>query len=136
MAAYHEKLKAQLLADKIADLDEALVASLAQLANAQGQVPASVALEKQKKRADLEKTFRANLDRLDAQFRLRQDSIERAIALGQGTLRVLADYNRFGSVVRSLFVRDVDTQQLITDYQTERSASNAGSTSQPQAGSR
>ena len=136
MAAYHEKVKAQFLSEKLAELDAALVASLAQAADAQGHVPASVALEKQQKRADLEKTFRANLDKLDSEFRMRQDSIGRAIQLGQGTLNILTDYNRFGSVVRSLFVRDVDTQQLVTAYETEGSTSNAGSTSQSQASSR
>lgn len=136
MAAYHDKVKAQFLSEKLADLDKALAASLAQSADAQGQVPAAIALAKHEKRADLEQTFRANLDRLDAQFRVRQDSIGRAIQLGQGTLRVLSDYNRVGSLVRSLFVRDVDTQQLITDYENERSTSHAGSTSQPEASSR
>jgi hypothetical protein len=136
MASSHEKVRAQMLSEKLADLDAALAASMAQATNAQGQVPATVALARHEKRADLEKTYRANLDRLDAQFRMRQDNIDRAIQLGQATLRVLSDYNRFGSVVRSLFVRDVDTQQLLSEYLNERSSSHGGSTDEPQTSSR
>jgi hypothetical protein len=134
MAAYHGKVATQLLADKLAELDQAHAASLAQAADADGRVPVAVALEKHQKRATLEATFRANLARLDEEFAQRQAAIGRAIDLAQDTLGLLADYSRLGELLRSLFVREVEARQTIENYETERSKDHAGSANEPEAG--
>jgi hypothetical protein len=136
MAAYHEKVKAQMLADKMAELDQALGASLAQAADAEGRVPVAVALEKHQKRAELEKTFRANVDRLDGQFRRRQEGLDRAIDLAQNTLGLMKEYDRLGSLVRSLLVREIDGEDLVTAYEIEGSQDHAGSTSESETSGR
>jgi hypothetical protein len=134
MALYHQKVRSQLLAQKTAELDQAHAASLAQVADADGKVPVAVALEKYRKRAELEATFQTNVARLDREFGERQEAIGRAIDLAQGTLGLLADYSRLGSVVRSLFVKDIETKELVDAYLIpERSASDAGSPSEPTA---
>ena len=135
MAAYHEKIKVQLAADKREELDTALAASLAQAADAEGHVPVVAALEKVQKRLALEDQFRANLARLDGEFAQRQAAIGRAIDLAQSTLGLIGDYSRLGSLVRSLFVREIETKQLVTTYETEGSQNNVGSPSQPDASS-
>ncbi|MBM4018430.1 MAG: hypothetical protein FJ288_08920, partial [Planctomycetes bacterium] len=91
MAAYHEKVKTQLAADKRRELDAALAASLAQSAGADGRLDAAAAMEKVRKRLALEDEFRASLARLDGQFSQRQAAIGRAIELARGTLDLLAD---------------------------------------------
>jgi hypothetical protein len=137
MALYHQKVRGQLLVQKTAELDQAHAASLAQAADAEGKVPVTVALEKHRKRAELEATFQANLARLDREFNERQVAIDRAIQLGQGSLDLLTNYNRLGSVVRSLFVKDIEAKELVDTYtSTEGSTANAGSPSEPEAGSR
>ena len=136
MAAYHEKVRAQLAADKRRELDVALAASLAQAADAEGRVPTAVTAEKVAKRLALEDEFRANLARLDGEFAERQAAIGRAIELARGTLGLITNYGRLGSLVRSLFVREVETQEVVKTYETERSPSDAGSPSEPEAGGR
>jgi hypothetical protein len=137
MALYHQKVRNQLLAQKTAELDQAHAASLAQAADAEGKVTVAVALEKERKRAALEATFQTNLARLDREFNERQVAIDRAIQLGQGSLQLLTDYSRLGSVVRSLFVKDIETKELVDTYtSTEGSTTDAGSTSEPQDSSR
>jgi len=136
MAAYHAKVREQLLVDKLAELDQAHAASLAQAADAEGRVPVTVAMEKCHKRAAVESAFRANLARLDGEFAQRQAAATRAIDLGRETLDLLGDYTRLGTLVRSLFVRDVEAQQMIGTYETERSLDHAGSPSEPETGSR
>jgi len=136
MAAYHEKVKAQLAADKRAELDAALGASLAQAADAEGRIPLAVTAEKVQKRLALEDEFRANLARLDGEFAQRQAAIGRAIELARDTLDLVADYSRLGALVRSLFVREIETKQKVETYETERSVGNAGSTNEPEASGR
>jgi hypothetical protein len=136
MASYHEKVKAQLEADKRRELDAALAASLAQAADGEGHVDVAAAVEKVRKRLDLEQEFRTNLVRLDSEFRQRQVAIGRAIDLARDTLGLVADYNRLGVLIRSLFVREIDAAEKVQNYETERSPTNAGSTSEPEAGSR
>ena len=136
MAAYHAKVKAQLEADKRRELDTALAASLAQAADAQGKVDTAAAIEKVRKRLDLEEKFRANLTRLDGEFLQRQTAIGRAIDLARDTLTLVSNYNRLGVLIRSLFVREIDAAEKIQNYETERSAPNAGSPDEPEAGSR
>jgi hypothetical protein len=133
MAAYHEKAKARLLADNRGELDTALAASLAQAADAEGRVPLAAAVEKVQKRLALEDEFRASLARLDGEFAQRQAAIGRAIELARDTLDLLADYSRLGTLVKSLFVREIEAQGAVTAYETERSQTNAGSPSEPQA---
>jgi multidrug efflux pump subunit AcrA (membrane-fusion protein) len=134
MAAYHDKVKTQLAADKRTELDSALAASLAQSADGGGRVDVATALEKVRKRLDLEEQFRASLARLDGEFLERQAAIGRAIELARGTLDLLADYSRMGTLIRSLFTREVEAREVITNYETERSPSHAGSPSEPEAG--
>jgi hypothetical protein len=136
MAAYHEKVKAQLAAEKRRELDGALAASLAQSADAEGRVAAAAAVEKVAKRLALEDEFRGNLARLDGQFAQRQAAIGRAIDLARGTLDLLAEYGRLAALVRSLFVREVEAQEIVNTYGIERSVSDAGSPSEPEAGGR
>jgi hypothetical protein len=136
MASYHEKVKTQLETDKRRELDAALAASLAQAADANGRVDAAAALEKVRKRLDLEEEFRTNLVRLDGEFRQRQVAIERAIELARDTVDLVADYNRLGVLIRSLFVREIDAAEKVQNYETERSPTDAGSPSEPEAGSR
>ena len=135
MAAYHEKVKVQLADEKRRELDGALAASLAQAADAEGRVPLAAATEKVAKRLALEDEFRRNLARLDTQFAQRQADIGRAIDLARGTLDLLTQYGRLGSLVRSLFVRETETQDVVNTYETERSVSNAGSPGEPEASS-
>lgn len=136
MASYHEKVKGQLLADKQRELDTALAASLAQSADAEGRVPVATALEKARKRTALEEAFRGNLARLDGEFGQRQVAIGRAIDLAQGTLGLISDYSRLGALLRSLFVREIEGEQIIGTYEKEGSVTNAGSTSEPEASGR
>ena len=133
MAAYHEKVKAQLADEKRRELDGALAASLAQAADAEGRVPLAAATEKVAKRLGLEDEFRRNLARLDGQFAQRQADIGRAIDLARGTLDLLTQYGRLASLVRSLFVRETEAQDVVNTYETERSVSNAGSPGEPEA---
>jgi len=134
MAAYHEKVKGQLLSEKRLGLDAALAASLRQAADADGRVPVEAAAEKVAKRLALEETFRANLARLDAEFAQRQAAIGQAIALGQDTLDLLTEYGRLGALLRSLFVREIEAGEAVQAYDQERSASHAGSTGEPETG--
>jgi len=113
MAAYHAKVKAQLAADKRAELDTALAASLAQSADAEGRVALAAAVEKVQKRLAKEDEFRANLARLDGEFAQRQAAVGRAIDLAERTLALLEDYSRLGTLIRSLFVREVEAQQTV-----------------------
>ena len=136
MASYHEKVKAQLEADKRRELNAALAASMTQAADANGRVDAKAALDKVRKRLDLEEEFRTNLIRLDSEFRQRQAAIERAIELARDTVDLVADYNRLGVLIRSLFVREIDAAEKVQNYETERSPTDAGSPSEPEAGSR
>jgi hypothetical protein len=136
MAAYHEKVKAQLAAEKRSQLDGALAASLAQSADAEGRVPAAAAAEKLAKRLALEDEFRANLARLDAQFSERQAAIGRAIELADRTLGVMTEYGRLAALLRSLFVREIEARETVSTYETERSLTDAATTSEPQAGGR
>jgi hypothetical protein len=136
MASYHEKVKAQLEADKRRELDAALAASLAQAADGEGRVDVAAAVEKVRKRLDLEQEFRTNLVRLDNEFRQRQVAVGRAIDLARDTLGLVSDYNRLGVLIRSLFVREIDAAEKVQNYEIERSPANAGSPSEPEAGSR
>jgi hypothetical protein len=136
MAAYHAKVKAQLAEEKQSQLDTALAASLAQAADAEGRVPVGTALEKFAKRQTLDEQFRANVARLDAEFAQRQEAIGRAVELAQDTLDLLADYGRLSSLIRSLFGREVEADEIVKTYETQRSVTDAGSPSQPEASSR
>jgi hypothetical protein len=49
---------------------------------------------------------------------------------------LVSDYNRLGVLIRSLFVREIDAAEKVQNYETERSVSNAGSPSEPEASSR
>lgn len=136
MAAYHEKVKAQLAKEKRGQLDAALAASLAQAADADGRVLVTAAVEKAARRTALEDEFRANLARLDGEFAQRQAAIGRAIELAEDTLGVLAEYGRLAAFVRNLFVREVESRQAVETYETERSVSDAGSTGESETGGR
>jgi hypothetical protein len=136
MAAYHEKVKARLAEDKRAELDAALAASLAQAADAEGRVGTAAALEKVRKRLELEDQFRASLAHLDGEFQQRQAAVDRAIDLARGTLDLLADYSRLGTLIRSLFTREVEAREILQNYETERSPSHAGSPSEPETDGR
>lgn len=136
MAAYHEKVKTQLAAEKHGQLDAALAASLAQAADADGRVPVAAALEKTAKRLALEEEFRTKLARLDGEFDQRQAAIGRAIDLARDTAALIAEYGRLAALVRSLFVRETEADALVNTYQIERSTSHAGSTDEPEAGGR
>jgi len=136
MAAYHEKVTAQLAAEKRAQLDAALAASLTQAADAEGRLDVATAVETFAKRIALEDEYRAALARLDGQFAQRQAAIGRAIELAGDTLDLVAEYGRLASLLRSLFVRETEAHRAIEDYETERSSNHAGSPSQPEAGGR
>lgn len=116
MAAYHQKMQAHLLAEKQAQLDAALAASLAQSADAAGNVPLDAAMEKVRKRQALETTFRENLARLDSQFAARQTAFGRAIDLAGRTLDLMESYGRIPALVRSLAVREIEAQELTSNY--------------------
>ena len=131
MQVYHERVQDHLLREKRAALETALEASLAQSADDEGRVDVATALEKVRKRDTLEEEFRANLGRLDAQFAERQESIGRAIDLAEGSLALLEDYSRLGALVRSLFVRELEARNLVTAYETERSANHGERASEP-----
>jgi len=133
MAAYHEKVRAQLAEEKRAQLDAALSASLVQSADAEGRIDVATAIETFTKRLALEDEYRAALARLDAQFAQRQAAIGRAIELAQDTLDLVTEYGRLASLLRSLFVREVEARRAITVYETGRSGDDAGSASQPEA---
>lgn len=136
MAAYHEKTRSRFLTDKQRELDAALEASLHQSADGDSRVTVAVAMEKLQKRERLEQTFRENLRGLDDQFAQRRAAISRAIELGRATLGLLEDYSRLGALVRSLFVREIEADQLVGSYGDERTDSHAGSGSEPEAGGR
>jgi len=127
MQAYHTKATAQLTAEKRAQLDAALAASLGQAADADGRVTVADALERTAKRLALEDVFRAEVARLDGQFAQRQEAIGRAIDLTRDTLDLAASYGRLWTIVTNLFVRDAEARQMLADYQTERSPTDAGS---------
>jgi len=135
MAAYHEKVKAQLAVEKRGQLDAALAASLSQSADADGRVGVAAAIEKLAKRLALEDAFRANLARLDGEFAQRQAAIGRAITLAEDTLDVLTEYGRLAALVRSLFVREIEAGEAVDAYDNERSPDHAGSTGEPEANS-
>jgi len=134
MAAYHEKVSIHLAAEKRAQLDAALGASLAQAADDQDRVPLAAVIEKVQKRAALEDEFRANLARLDGEFAERQAVMDRAITLAEETLDLVSAYARLSVLVRSLFVREPEAEQLLRDYHVQRSQDNAGSGSESEAG--
>lgn len=132
MAAYHEKVTAQLAEEKRVQLDTALAASLAQSADAEGQVAVATAIEKFAKRVALEDAYHAALARLDGEFAQRQAAIRRAIELAEDTLDLVTEYGRLASLLRSLFVREAEARRALEDYETERSSNNAGSGSEPE----
>ena len=134
MAAYHGKVKAQLLAEKRARLDTALAQALAQAANEEGCVALETVMAKTEKRAALEDEFRANLARLDAEFADRQAALDRAIELAEDTLDLVSAYSRLAALVRSLFVRENEAEQLLKTYSVERSPNHAGIGSEPEPG--
>jgi hypothetical protein len=133
MVAYHEKVRTRLAADKRQELDAALAAALAQAADGTGKVPVATVLEKASKRTALEAEFARNLARLDGEFAQRSVAIDRAIDLARGTLSLMTDYSRLGSAVRSLFVREVESQEIVSQYESERSTGNGGSAGEPEA---
>jgi hypothetical protein len=133
MAAYHEKVKTRLVADKRRELDVALAASLAQAADAAGKVPVAVVTEKVSKRQSLEQEFLANVARLDGEFAQRQAAIDRAIDLAKGSLALINNYSQLGAAVKNLFVREVESTNLVNQYESEGSTDNAGTTGEPQA---
>ena len=116
MAAYHEKVKAYMCAEKRDQLDAALAASLAQAADGQGRVPVSTAMEKVQKRDALQEEFQGNVARLDAEFAERQAAMDRAIDLAEETLDLVSAYDRLGVIVRSLFVREAEAEELVRSY--------------------
>ena len=130
MAAYHAKAGAQLLAEKRARLDEALEASLSQVADAEGRVALAAVMERVQKRAALEDEVRANLARLDGEFGQRQVAFNRAIELGEETLDLVAEYGRLAALVRGLFVREPEAERALTEYAALRSESDGGSRSE------
>ncbi len=125
--AYHDKVTGHLAEEKRAQLDAALAASLRQAADADGRVTLDAAIEKTAKRLALEEAFRAELARLDGEFGQRQAAIGRAINLAEDTLDLAASYGRLATLLRNLFVRDAEAVQTLTDYETERSRTDAGS---------
>jgi hypothetical protein len=133
MVTYHEKVRTRLATDKQKELDTALAASLAQSADTAGKVPMAAVMEKVGKRQALEEEFQRNLARLDGEFAQRGVAIDRAIELARGTLGLMTDYSRLGAVVRSLFVRNIESQEVVSQYESERSGGNGGSSGEPQA---
>jgi len=133
MAAYHEKATARMVADKRHELDAAMAASLAQAADPAGKVSVVTAMAKVSRRQSLEQEFLANVTRLDGEFGQRQAAIDRAIELARGTLALINDYSRLGSAVKNLFVRDVEANDLLNQFESEGSKDNVGSTSEPQS---
>jgi len=131
MQAYHEKVTGHLAEEKRTQLDAALAASLRQAADADDRVPLEAALEKAAKRLALEDAFRGELAQLDGEFAHRQAAIGRAIRLAEETLDLADSYGRLATLVRNLFVRDVEARRTLADYETERSPTHAGSRSQP-----
>jgi len=131
--AYHDKVTGHLAEEKRAQLDAALAASLRQAAGNDGRVGLEAALEKTAKRLALEEAFRAELGRLDGEFAERQAAIGRAIDLAEETLDLADSYGRLATLLRNLFVRDAEARQTLGDYETERSRTNAGSRSEPEA---
>jgi len=117
MQAYHEKVTAHLAAQKRAELDAALAASLRASADSDGRVPLATALEKTAKRLALESAFRAQLARLQAEFAQRQAVIGRAIDLAEETLDLAAAYSRLAEMFRNLFVRRAEADRLLADYE-------------------
>ena len=136
MAAYHGRMQAHLLAEKEAQLDAALAESLSRAADAEGNVPLGAALEKVRKRQDLEGTFRANLALLHEQFQARQAAFGRAIDLAAETLDLAEAYGRLPALVRSLAVREIEAEQLTKEYDYTRSDDHAGSRDEPETGGR
>jgi len=130
MAAYHAKASAQLLAEKQSRLDEALEASLSQVADAEGRVVLAAVMERVRKQAALEDEVRANLACLDAEFGQRQAAFGRAITLGEETLDLVAEYGRLAALVRGLFVREPEAEQVLGEYAAQRSESDGGSGSE------
>lgn len=136
MAAYHEKVTTQLAAEKRAQLDAALAASLRQSADPEGRIAVEAAAEKIAKRIALEDEFRDGLARLDSEFAQRQEAIGRAIELAGDTLDLVAEYGRLAALLRSLFVREVEARNAVATYETERSLNHAGSRNEPEASRR
>jgi len=134
MAAYHVKASAQLLAEKRSRLDAAVEASLSQAADGEGRVPLATVMEKVRKRAALEDEVRASLAHLDGQFRQRQAAFGRAIELGEEALDLVAEYGRLAALVRGLFVREPEAEQMLGEYAAQRSESDAGSRSEVETG--
>lgn len=131
MAAYHAKVTAHLAAEKRAQLDAALVASLRQAAGDDGRVAVETALEKTAKRLALGDAFRSELARLDGEFAERQAVIARAIDLAEETLDLTASYGRLAALIRNLFVRDAEARRAVTTYETERSPADASDRRRP-----
>jgi hypothetical protein len=126
MDAYHGKVRSHLLSEKRSRLDTALEQSLAQAADESGRVALETALEKARRRRDLEDAFRANLAALDGQFEARQEAFERAVDLAEETLGLMESYDRLRSMTRDLVVREPEIEALLEAYETERSERDAG----------
>ncbi len=120
MAAYHEKVRAHLEAEKRERLASALEASLARAADDAGRVPLEAVLEKVRKRDALAADFHSNLVRLDAEFAERQALAERALVLGRETLSLMESWSRLGTLLRSLFVRELEAQALVQTTDREK----------------
>ncbi len=126
MDAYHAKVRAHLLEEKRAQLDAAMEQSLAQAAGPEGRVPLEAALEKARRRRDLEDAFRASLGDLDGQFAERQAAFERAVELADETLGLMESYGRLWSAARELAVREPEIEAALDAYESERSHTDAG----------
>jgi hypothetical protein len=131
METYHAKVTSHLAAEKRAQLDAALAASLRQAAGDDGRVTVETALEKTAKRLALEDAFRSERARLDGEFAQRQAAIGRAIDLAEETLDLAASYGRLAALVRNLFVRDAEARRAVTAYESERSPTDAADRSRP-----
>jgi len=97
-------------------------------------VAVATAVEKLQNREQLEEAFRENLRGLDGQFAQRQAAINRAITLGQSTLGLLEDYSRLGTLMRSLFTREIEAKEIVGTYDNERTETDAGSGSESETG--
>ncbi len=121
MAAYHGKVRDHLVAEKEAELDTALAATLTQGADDEGRVAlADVAASLEARRAK-GRAFAESVGRLDAQFGERQALAGRAIALARATLDVMETYARLPAALRNLFVREVEADALLDRDPSARS---------------